>query len=284
MLGLVVDTGKEFHHVLVGIVEVVFVCTGIPELVDDISRPVAAGLIVGGSGRCLPAGTGVEAHGGHAVFRLARLGGDEDYTVGCAGAVDCGGRCVLDNGDVVDVVGVDHVDVADRTVDEYQRRAAVDRCLAADVERSRFTGDTRRSGYVKTCDSTLKHVGNRTAGAVFEFGAVDRCHGTGKVYFLLSTVADDNGLFKHCGTFLKDNFYLALVGCHADSLLGVADISELESHRAIGDGNDEIAVDVGRDAGLALSGRHRDTDQRLVGGIHDVAFHLACKRCRGRRQ
>ena len=134
ILGFVVYTSEELHHVVVVILDVLVATVGsLPECIYSVNRPVALGDEVGGCSRFFPTGTTIETHCSHTVFSLTTLGCYKNNTVGSASTVDGRSGSVLDNGDGFHVVGVYHVDVADSAVDKDEWATAVDRRLAADV-------------------------------------------------------------------------------------------------------------------------------------------------------
>ena len=66
---------------------------------------------------------------------LTTLGGDQDGTVGTLIAIEGNGGSILEDTDVIDLVGTDETDITLHTVDENQRGAGAQALEAADVER-----------------------------------------------------------------------------------------------------------------------------------------------------
>ena len=139
---LVVAAGPQFHHVLLGVVGVVGACVGVPEQVVDVGRVVAAGLVIGRGGGGIPPPASAVRHAGF-VRIVALLGSHQYDAVSRACAVDGGGRGILDHRDRGHVVGVEFHQVALGAVDQHERRTAVDRGDAADVQVGRVARTAR---------------------------------------------------------------------------------------------------------------------------------------------
>ena len=158
VLGLVIDTRKHFHHVVLGVASVRSaggLC--LPEKVKSVDRPVASVLVVGGGCRLLPTETSAVTDLGLAVVGVTFLGGHEDHTVGGAGSVDSRRGGVLDYGDALDIIRIDILKVAQGTVDKDDRAGFVDRSETADVQ---FSGTARITGLGRDVESRnrpLKH-------------------------------------------------------------------------------------------------------------------------------
>ena len=208
ILGLVIDTGQQLGHVVVGVGRVLLACVGLPEGVHGVNGPEATGLVVGAGGGFLPAETAVVAHRRLPSLVGAGPGGDEDHSVCGTGSIDGGSRGILDDGDALDIVGVDPVKLSDGSVDEHQRAGAVDGGRSTDVERAYATRVTGRCADVQSRDRTLEHVGKVVGDPVLEVVCGHRGDGTRQVDLLLDAVADDHRLVQHLGVFLQDDSHL----------------------------------------------------------------------------
>ena len=120
------------------------------------------------------------------------LRGDEDDAVGGAGSVDGGGGGVLQDGNLVDVVGVQVRERALDAVDDHERVVVVHRVETTDVHRRgaarggrTLLDDEARRGALEA----FQDVGD---GLALELLGGDGGHGTGQVDLLLDTVTDDD--------------------------------------------------------------------------------------------
>ena len=128
------------------------------------------------------------------------LGGHEDDAVGGTGAVDGGGTRVFQNGEILDVIGIQVVEstlVGNETVDDEQRRVVrrggdttdVEvRALTVRVEALALDDDVRRG--------TLERLGDIGDRTVFEEFRTDGFHRTGGTLPGRRTVADDDDLVE----------------------------------------------------------------------------------------
>ena len=210
ILGLVVDTAEQFHHIFLRVVHVVGPLALVPELVEGVNRPVTGGFPIGGSGGHLHAPAAAVSHAGTFIPGTV-LGSDQDDTVSSAGAVYGGGRGVLDHGDGGHVLRIDAVDAALHAVDEHQRVTAVDRGVAADVEAACGTGVAAGSRDVQARDRALQHSGKVVCRTVLQLLALHRRDGAGEVHFLLGTIAHDHGLLEGDVVLLESDVDSCLV-------------------------------------------------------------------------
>ena len=84
--------------------------------------------------------------------------------------------------------------VRDDTVDDHQRRAAVDRGEAADVERGQVVRVARHGVDVEVGNSSFQSRTNIVSGTVGELLGVGSGHGTREVGFLLRAITHDDNL------------------------------------------------------------------------------------------
>ena len=271
MLGFVVHARQQLLHVVVGVVDVFGPLFDLPEAVDFVDRPVAAVFVIGRGRGLLPAEAAAVTHGRLAVLGRPRLGRHEDDAECGAGAVDGGGRCVLDDRNRLDVVGVDAVQVTHDSVDQHERVGRVDRVHAADVDRRRAAGFTRRRGDVQARYGTLQHVGHRMGDAVFEFLAAHRRDGARQVDALLRTVTDDDRLFELDGVLLEVDRDFALRRGHRHFLGDVAQIGGVQDDFAGGNVERETAVFGGRSTPGRSVDQNGYSHDRLLLGIEDFS-------------
>ncbi len=137
--------------------------------------------VVGGVGNVaffsggLPAVREVVVDLGFALFTF--FGGNEDYTVGSTGTVDCAGSSILEHFDGLDVVGVDKVKAATdgHTVYDVEGVGVVDGTCTTDAHAGSFTGLTGRRCNVHTCGKTFEGVVETYGSLVCKVVSVDFC-------------------------------------------------------------------------------------------------------------
>ena len=272
VFGLVVHTRQQLLHVVVVVVDVFRTAVlDLPETVDLVNRPVTAVFIVGRRRGFLPAETAAVTYRRFAVLGRTGFGRDQNDAERRAGTVDGGGRCVLDDRNRLDVVGVDAVQIAHDPVDQHERIGRVDRVHAADVDRGRTAGLTRRRGDVQTGDRTLKHVGHRVGDAVLQLLAAHRRHGARQVDALLRTVTDDDRLFELDGVFLKEDRNLALRRGNRHFLGNIAQIRGIQNDLARWNFEREAAVFGGRSASGRTVDQNSYSYDRLLLCIEDFS-------------
>ena len=218
LLGLV-DTGREGTFVIGGVSLVEMIRPDIA--VRDDVRYVLGGLHgeVGGVG-----------HLGLALLGFLR--GDEHDAVSGAGTVDGRSGGILQDGDGLDVVRVEHRRVALDAVDEDQCAAAVDGTGTTDVEGGGTSGLTVGQGDVEVGDGAFQHLGDVGGGTSFEHFAGDLLDRTGQVDLLGRAVTDDDGFIQDSrvipqgdadGGLAGDRHFYGLIsdeGYDQDSILG----------------------------------------------------------------
>ena len=228
---------------------------------------------------------GLQAH--LRLAGLALLGGDDDDAVRGAGAVQGGGRRILDDGDALDVAGVQgghdvqtgvaagHADVtaADRNAVHHIERgiAGVEGAHAADVQRG---SGTRLTGGLAELDAgcvALQHVlegHGRDVGQFLLFHVGCRA-GIGR--FLEGTVTGDDNFVHQDGFGLQGNMDGA-GGRDLYFLVGIAQTGDHEGGRQGGDLQGEPAVQVGDCPDLGAFYHHACPDDGFIrlGVGHDT--------------
>ena len=175
-------------------------------LVVDGHRVVRAGQFGHLVGNLDGVGTAV----GYVDLALgAFLGGDQEHTVCGAYTVDgCG--CVLQHGYVLDVVGVESLEILDRawnSVDDHEGSAH-----ATDIHVVLVcTGFGAFLPYTQTGNTAGKHVLRVLVVGLKHLGALDACHGTGYGSAALCAVTHHHQLVHHLA-----------VGSHGDVKGGAA--------------------------------------------------------------
>ena len=178
----------------------------------------------------------------HLAF-AALLGGDQDNAVGSAGAVDGGGGSVLENGNLLNVTGIQVGQGAFDSVDDHQRIVVVHGVVTTDVHGR----NAARSGTSllddETGGGTLETFQHVVDGLAFQFFGGDGGHGAGEVHLLLHTVTHYHGVVqKEAGLFQGDVNLRAAGHVH---LLGLVADGREDQHRT-GRGLDGVkSVNVG---------------------------------------
>ena len=271
VLGLVVHAGEEFHHIFVGVEDIVGTFGCHTELVDGVNRPVTGRFIIRGSGRFLPSEAAAVTYGGLALGPGAFLGSDQNHAECCTGSVNCGRGGILDDGNGFHVVGVHTVDVSHGAVDEHERGRSVDGSEASDVQRARASGITGRCGDVQARDGTLEHGGQGVGGTVLQFLSLHSGHGSGEVHLFLGTVTDDDGLFEYHVIFCQRDVHHVLPGGNTHALGGVTEAGENEYD--VAGRNAECPASVGirdRSRGRAFQ-NDSYAGQRLVCAVENLS-------------
>ena len=120
--------------------------------------------------------------------------------------------------------------VAFDTVDEHERRAAVDGVVTADVDGSDIVRRTVGCGHEHSWNRALKHVGKCRRGPVVEFLGSDGGNRSGKIYLLLHAVSDHDGFLKVHRILGHIDRNIVLRRLHCLSHCRIAEADEFESH------------------------------------------------------
>ena len=168
-------------------------------------------------GHLLPGVVGIVADLGLAF--LTALGGDEDYTISTTRTVDGGGGCILQDGDVLNVVGRDVADTVNgEAIDDVERVVRLgDGATSTHADLHLCIGRTLSGGDLHTRHLTREGLGSVCHGHCLQHIAVDGSYGTRKVFFLHRAVTDDHHVVQTCGLVVEHYIYIALVG-NVDSL------------------------------------------------------------------
>ena len=170
----------------------------------------------------------------------------------------------------------DQVEVALDAVDQHQRRTAVDRGDAADVEAGRIARASRRSRDRESRDGALQHVGHRRRRPVLQLFFVHRGDGAREVHLFLGSVTHDHHVLHLHGVLRKEHLHVVLRGGDGDFLAHVAQIGEAERYVGVGDREREAAVGFRyRTAGVVAHERDGHARQRRFGRVVDDACDRA---------
>ncbi|CDA70039.1 unknown [Phocaeicola coprocola CAG:162] len=229
VLRLVVHTGQQLLHVVVGIIHVVRTVLRTPEGIHRIHRPVTGCFVIGSRGRSLPSQTAAVTHGSLSVLCRSRLGCDQNHTECRTRTVYCRSRRILDDRDRLHVVRVHTVQFTHRTVYQHQRTGTVDRSRTTHVDAGRAARHTRRGSDIQTGYRTLQHVCQRLRRTVFQLLAAHRSHGSRQVHLLLRTVTDNHRLIQHDGIFLHIYHNIFLSRFHLHLFGKITHIREIQS-------------------------------------------------------
>ena len=229
-----------------------------------------------------------EAHG--RLLDLTLLGGDEDNTVLSAETVN-GSGSVLQNGDALDVVGVQFLENGDIVIGfqltgviapatgvlaltgnathntiHNDHRVTITTDAEVGVE---LTGLTAVLGNLQTGNLTLESV-NTIGGTgrrdVLRTNLRDR---TREGLTLLDTITHNHSLVEELGVFHKDNVHL---GSSLEGTCFEADGGELQDS-ACGNSESELTVNIGSDANSSSLLHDGSTDDRFLLHIRDRTGH-----------
>ena len=216
-------------------------------------------------GRCVPSDIAGIADDGLPVG--SALGRDQDDTVGGPGSVDGGGGGVLEDGNALDIIGVDILEAHLDAIHEDIGIAGIAQ-VAASTEgdgRRGARGAGRRVGDGQAGNHALKGLGGIHDGTLGEVISLDLGDGAGQVDFLLDAVTDDDRFFQHLRIVLQDHVQGSAVP--GDLLGDIADAGEDEDVAGPDTVQDIGAVDVGDRAGLCALDEHRAADDGFTGWI-----------------
>ena len=196
----------------------------------------------------------------------ALLGGDEHHAVGGAGTVQGGGSRVLQDGDRLDVIGVD---VGDRSVERnavhHIERSAVgvDGTETTDTDAAGGTRLAGCRGELHAGGNTFEGVGGIGHRADFQLLAVERSGRSGEVFLVDRTVGNDHKFFQAFRVGCQHDVDHA-AAFHGSFLVEVADGAEdknsISRHRncvvavCVGSGTGHGAFDLDRSERNAFAG------------------------------
>ena len=210
--------------------------------------------------------------GGHrGLSGRTALGGHEDDTVRAADTEHGRSRCVLEDGDALDFVGIQ---LGERTFDavhEDQRFRAVQGSDAADAD-DRFVS-TRHGGRLDgghTGEISLEGVRHVRDRGLHQAFAAHRGNRTGNGHLLLLAIRDDHGLVQRGSVGQQGDGEGRT--CHLDRLCRVSDTRNLE-RGATGNGQREITVQVGDRSVRGPLYDHAGADHPLSLFVQDLASH-----------
>ena len=196
----------------------------------------------------------VRNRGGMALGALLRR--DDDNAVGSTGTVDGGCRCVLEDGEGLDVFRVDggqrvaHAGDAvignGQTVDDVERVVGgVEGRAATDTDCSAGARHTGTGSDDDTRALTAEEVGGSRDDTLVDFVGLDGRDGTGKVTLLDGTVADDDDFVEEVGVIHEGDGRRDLTG--RESLRGKAHAADFHDGVRTGNHQDVVAVQTRRD-------------------------------------
>jgi len=222
------------------------------------------------------------------VALLARLGGDEHHAGRRLGAVDGARRGVFEHRHRFDVVGVDLAEAHLHAVGQHERRTAVERDRAADVDGVGRFGRTRSEGDVHRRVGALQGVGGRDHRTGVEILAADGRHGAREVGPSLRAVAHDDHLVHQVVRLFQDDFKRRISPPLLDfhDLGYVTQVGDVELGGEFHVRQFEIAVHTRQRTFLGAYDGHRRGDDRLSFDVgHPSAHGVRCGgrlgRCRG---
>ena len=278
VLGNVVAPVIEHLDLLVRIRPGAVTLEGLVELIGKGHIVITTGDEVGGGGII---GNGEAAVVGHFCRSFVTgFGGNENHARRCLGAVDGTGRCILEHGDALDVVGVHQGEGTFDAVYQDKRGAAIDGQFTTDVHAVVGSVDgTGRGGEHQGRVGALQGHGGIGDGAGVELLAINHGHGAGEVYPLLGAVAHHNQLFQHIVALQRDIKRHRFVAVELEGLVGHSHKRDRNLRRETDIADGEVAVGV-RQCILIGSG-HLDgsPDKGLTVGVRHHAADAALRLC-----
>ena len=146
---------------------------------------------------------------------LTCLGLYHDNTIGTAGTIDGGRRCVLQYLDALDIFRADTFKTCLANDTVYYVEGGVALVYGTGTTYTDFHGSTRNTTrhYLHTRHTSVEGILNTCNRLVLEILAVQNCHRTCQVGLLYCTVTDDYGLFKHVGIILQSDVERTTAPC-----------------------------------------------------------------------
>ena len=241
------------HGIVVGGAGIIRVVAGVDSRysleVQKLGTCEDAEPVVVGQHRASELHTGGEA----GLSGLAALGSHEDDTVGRAGSVDGGGGSVLEDGDGLDIVGVNGGHgvtgvgevglVAAHHGDTVHYPQGVIACIdgrdTADTDLRACTGLSGRCTHGYTGQFTCQHLVDRGHGSLAYHVTADCGDGSCRGFPAGCTVGDDHYVFEHLGFEFKLD---ADVGASVDRYgLGSESEEGDDQDAVLGNGEREVA-------------------------------------------
>lgn len=201
----------------------------------------------------------------------------EDDTEGTAGTVDRRRRSILQDGDTLDILRIDHTEVSFHTVDQHERRTAgTDGTGTTDIERTVVGRLAVMDRDVQTGNLALQGAGQVGIGTVADHLAADLVDGTDKITALHRRITDDNRLVQDVTVSLKGNHKrLCLIAGQDNLLVLVTDIRDNHRRRETDAFHGEGAVDIGNETGRRSLDHDTRPDERVPIGIQHLAAEIS---------
>ena len=151
---------------------------------------------------------------------FALLGGDDDHTVRCARTINSCSRGVLQNGERLNVVRVDHSHHVTHTccctigdgqsVDNQQRViAGIQRSTTTNTNLGSGTWRTTAGDNVNTGNLTNKHIRGVVGDTLTHVVWLHGCDRTSQVVLLSAAITNDNHVLQNVLVFLQGDHQLA---------------------------------------------------------------------------
>ncbi len=219
---------------------------------------------------------GLEIHSG--LVAPGTLGGDDDDTAGSCGTVKCGGGSVLEDGEGLDIVGVETAS-CDAVNDVQRACACIDGAGTADADVgacTRLAGGVHNHNAGNLALEHIAHVGGRDVG---EFLTGDGDDGAGEFCLLLGGISQDDDFLERLGVGREFHVDDGLTA-HFDLRALVAQAGEGE-YGVIRSVDDIFAFIVGHRAAARGKGDSCTDDRLSVRGVHYRTRDTVCLGIRG---
>ena len=213
------------------------------------------------------------------AFGGALLGRDENNARSSFRTINRCGRGILQHRNRLDIVRVEHIEIALDTVDQHQRRNRIDRGMAADLK-----GETLLAGLAARLRDDhagqFALQGGQHVGRSLVRNRVTRNlrHGTRKIHLFLDAVADDDHLAHLRRLFLQRDVHRS-TSLDGDALLLIAHKRDVEDG-PFGNIECKLALVIGGHSLTAALHKHRRTDKRRTRSVgHDAGNDHLPSRC-----
>ena len=136
---------------------------------------------------------------------LRTLRGNQDDTEWRTGTINSGSSGILQDGNALNIIRVQHRGITLHPIDQHQSATPVDRSSTTHVEVGRTSRFTIGQRDVQVRNDTLQHLGSICRRTTLEYITRHLLHSSGQIHLLLRTITYDNDLFEIlCILFNRD--------------------------------------------------------------------------------
>ena len=128
----------------------------------------------------------------------AFAGGDQHDAIGAPSTINCGRGSIFEDFDVLDVAGVEKVNVVENeAVNNVDGVGIIQSACAPDADDRTFARATRSRTYIYPCNFTLQCLGYVGSGYFLEFRGFDGTYRASQITFALGTITHHYDFVDH---------------------------------------------------------------------------------------